>query len=93
VIPLWAQYIILIAASTYLWEKFSKGIETWWAERQETRRKMREWREEDQKNDLSRRRADYAFEKYNHRLAAGDTPLEACAAFDVAVAWAERNIH
>ncbi|HMJ63094.1 MAG TPA: hypothetical protein VK493_15085, partial [Bryobacteraceae bacterium] len=87
--------LVLAAAATYLWEKVSKAIQEWQAERNEMRRfeaRMREWERERQVDELSRRRCDYAFARYNDRLAAGDSPLKASGAFDVATAWAEKNI-
>jgi len=96
VLPKWMQYVVFAAAVRYLWDTFSKAIQECQAERGEMRRfeaRMKEWERERQVDELSRRRCDYAFAKYNDRLTAGDSPLEASAAFDVATEWAGKNIN
>jgi hypothetical protein len=91
--PVGIQYLVGIAAFLYICEWIGKRYSGWQAERDEMTRFKGRIREEQKATQLESRRADYAYQRYTDRLAAGDTPSEASEAFDVAVQWAQKNIH
>lgn len=70
--PPWMQYVVFAAACLYIWERVSKWLNEWEAERRELNRFNAELRAEEQDRKLVAWRADCAFEKYNDHLTACD---------------------